>query len=178
MRVCGAQLSVETRSTPCASGDGIPEAAILCTMVRGWSKIAPRVSVLPWVRLRGGLLSRAWTSEADLVSARTTEGEHAEEEDHRRPGAGVGRSPAPAPAVGGPGTDGPRARVEPEETRQDRQPSAGALESALAAVHRGSVRPTFRPADTPDRGTESRFTSFRSRRGLRKRRRFAARQAP
>ena len=43
------------------------------------------------------------------------------------------------PFVSQPGTDGPGAWVEPGETGQDRQPQAGAVETATVIVHRATL---------------------------------------
>jgi hypothetical protein len=53
------------------------------------------------------------------------------------------------PFVSQPGTDGPRAWVEPGETGQDRQPQAGAVETATAPVHRATPFRAFWQT-TPD----------------------------
>ena len=60
-------------------------------------------------------------------------------------GSGLGRRAQATSSLAHACADGPRARAEPEKTRQDRQSSAGVVEGAAASVHRAPLSQEVRP---------------------------------
>lgn len=61
------------------------------------------------------------------------------------PGSGLGWGAEAVPPLPRAGADGPRTRDEPAEARQARQSPAGAVEGAIASVHRASIPEEIRP---------------------------------